>query len=116
MELCEKSSQGLFFTPAIHVPQDAPNPIAYFWIKSTDAKYPDFYTVLLSTKGQSPSSFLQCFVLSEKLLPNGSREIIDLSPYKGQEIFLALLHEADGYSGIVDNFGLRWWMGAEAPK
>ncbi len=105
---CKKNrAKDYLFTPAIRVPQDAPNPIAYFWVKSTDAKYPDFYTVLLSTKGQSPSSLSTVLCPLREASAEWKQEIIDLSPYKGQEIFLALLHEADGYSGIVvDNFGL----------
>ena len=83
-----------------------------FWImRSTYDDAQDEYEVRLSTSGNAIEDF-DDIILKPKTVANSywTEEVIDLSEYDGQQVYIAIRHDyTSGFFIMVDDFGIFGW-------
>ena len=96
-------------TPQILLPSQT---TLKFWImRSTYDDAQDEYEVRLSTSGNAIEDF-DDIILKPKTVANSywTEEVIDLSEYDGQQVYIAIRHDyTSGFFIMVDDFGIFGW-------
>ena len=96
-------------TPQIQLPSQT---TLKFWImRSTYDDAQDEYEVRLSTSGNAIEDFND-IILKPKTVANSywTEEVIDLSEYDGQQVYIAIRHDyTSGFFIMVDDFGIFGW-------
>lgn len=100
-----KTADRWLVTPAITL-NEAQNPVLVFRVKSLDNKNRDNMTVKISTTDNQKASFSKTLQAVSRAKTDWSYYTVDLSEYKGQEIFLAFVQNSkDCYAiGLDDVF------------
>ncbi len=92
-------------SPQIHLPMEG-EPEMQFFIASTSKQKPDAYSVLISTTRPVVDAFEQIkpstvAKAGEKGMPESwDRIVLNLSPYKGKKVYVAIRHHDHGKNGI----------------
>ena len=94
-------TENYLITPLVKVPADALKPQFAFRVRSFSQDNPDSYSVLVSTGGVAREDFTQelkplAAATSEKWEP----VVLSLEPYKGKEIYIAIVHKDNAKSGL----------------
>ena len=88
-------------TPAITLPSDGNNALMFDdW--GYDNSYPEVLEIMISTTGTAKSDFTS--IKAAWNLPSGmTSEMVDLSAYAGQQVYIAFVNKGDGYYVGIDN-------------